>query len=514
LEASADWQTVTVRFGFDWFDAPPKFCSVGIFGPWIRDYQNTTDNGNFYIKFANISFKKNTYRSGAAYPEGEIAQLGDEFFRITSEDTGFGYPMVYGKHELRFAAPMPSGYSPTGVNVFWPAQIAAQWTQGHSDLTCMKTQPTLSYSTARGIVTWTKGDEMMWLRSEGYVAREATYKRPLLGPAKITMNYFPTFLTDVNGDGQIIDVFPWIYQNAVTKATALGTISDTHCFTKLQVRYSGETDWNTIATATKSTYGSTGSIASISGEVTGSVFFDMRLQVDGTRVGSSSDAVYDDRIFSLGVHSVDVEGFGIVDNEGNTVNIQHLSTTLNSSLITFTGQHKCVVEGEAPGTGMIVSSTGKYDNMNYETSDKRFKVNPQEAVPTVITCNTEKDKKVLGVVCDLWREGRLNNTFQLTDGTKSEEDYIPRYEINSLGEGGIWVSNIAGDLENGDYICSSNIPGYGMKQDDDILRNYTVAKITQDCMCDLESTDYDCKEVEDDGIVYKVAFVGCTYHCG
>ncbi len=53
-----------------------------------------------------------------------------------------------------------------------------------------------------------------------------------------------------------------------------------------------------------------------------------------------------------------------------------------------------------------------------------------------------------------------------------------------------------------------------MKQDDDILRNYTVAKITQDCMFDLESTDYDCKEVEHDGIVYKVAFVGCTYHCG
>ena len=99
-------------------------------------------------------------------------------------------------------------------------------------------------------------------------------------------------------------------------------------------------------------------------------------------------------------------------------------------------------------------------------------------------------------------------------GSGIDESLITRYEINSLGEGGIWVSDISGFLENGDYICSSDIPGYGMKQDDDILRNYTVAKITQDCYFDLESEDYDCKEVEHDGIVYKVAFVGCTYHCG
>ena len=50
------------------------------------------------------------------------------------------------------------------------------------------------------------------------------------------------------------------------------------------------------------------------------------------------------------------------------------------------------------------------------------------------------------------------------------------YKINSLGEGGIWVSNITGEINNGDYITSSIILGYGCKQDDDILHNYTVAK--------------------------------------
>ena len=86
--------------------------------------------------------------------------------------------------------------------------------------------------------------------------------------------------------------------------------------------------------------------------------------------------------------------------------------------------------------------------------------------------------------------------------------------INSLGEGGIWVCNINGNLENGDYITTCEIPGYGMRQDDDLLHNYTVAKITCDCDFDLESAIYICQEFEFEGKIYRRAFVGCTYHCG
>ena len=43
------------------------------------------------------------------------------------------------------------------------------------------------------------------------------------------------------------------------------------------------------------------------------------------------------------------------------------------------------------------------------------------------------------------------------------------------------MSNKNGNLESGDYIMSSSIPGYGQKQDNDSLKNYTVAKITMDC---------------------------------
>ena len=48
-----------------------------------------------------------------------------------------------------------------------------------------------------------------------------------------------------------------------------------------------------------------------------------------------------------------------------------------------------------------------------------------------------------------------------------------------------------------------------MKQDDDLLHNYTVAKITQD-----EDFTSEPINVMLDGVNYKMKLVGCTYHCG
>jgi len=83
--------------------------------------------------------------------------------------------------------------------------------------------------------------------------------------------------------------------------------------------------------------------------------------------------------------------------------------------------------------------------------------------------------------------------------------------INSVGEGAIWVCNANGNIENGDYIQSSNYLGYGEKQDDDLLHNYTVAKATMNCDFQLDSPLYECREIED-GI--RIAFIAVTYHCG
>jgi hypothetical protein len=85
--------------------------------------------------------------------------------------------------------------------------------------------------------------------------------------------------------------------------------------------------------------------------------------------------------------------------------------------------------------------------------------------------------------------------------------------VNGLGEGAIWVTNINGNIENGDYICSSSIPGYGRKQDDDLLHNYTVAKTTMSCTFELYTDKYKCEEFIVNGTKYRKAFIACTYHC-
>ena len=69
-------------------------------------------------------------------------------------------------------------------------------------------------------------------------------------------------------------------------------------------------------------------------------------------------------------------------------------------------------------------------------------------------------------------------------------------------------------FENGDYIQSSNVTGYGEKQDDDLLHNYTVAKITLDCNFEINSDEYECKEYVHKAQIYKKAYVPCIYFCG
>ena len=73
----------------------------------------------------------------------------------------------------------------------------------------------------------------------------------------------------------------------------------------------------------------------------------------------------------------------------------------------------------------------------------------------------KKDERVFGVVGNPQR----NN---------SRVDILL---INSVGEGGMWICNRNGNIENGYYTTSSDYLGCGEKQEDDLLHNYTVAKI-------------------------------------
>jgi hypothetical protein len=192
---------------------------------------------------------------------------------------------------------------------------------------------------------------------------------------------------------------------------------------------------------------------------------------------------------------------------------------------TFTGFHRNYTDDELFDAenpeifknsfiGCIVISSGKiktdYSAIEEEINEEDEKLNSkvewksaigkegifiEDALPIVKLSRIKKDKRVFGVVGD---PTRSNN---------SKERLI----INSVGEGAICVCNTNGNIENGDYIQSSDVLGHGEKQDDDILHNYTVAKATIDCNFELNSPYYECIE-RPDGI--RTAFIACTYHCG
>ena len=193
----------------------------------------------------------------------------------------------------------------------------------------------------------------------------------------------------------------------------------------------------------------------------------------------------------------------------------------------FTGQHKAIPKDAKllkcvrNYVGLIVVSSGSINSMIenedtgvFEMKRKMNGIDVNEAIPEVILSTLYKQKTVYGVISDGEDDEYYNSHKRSTgkncpDGQRPFQKKFPsqsssdrtikefswgawgtviqceeddnRLFINSVGEGGIWVCDEMGLIENGDYITSSNIPGYGCFQDDDVLHNYTVAKATMDC---------------------------------
>lgn len=190
--------------------------------------------------------------------------------------------------------------------------------------------------------------------------------------------------------------------------------------------------------------------------------------------------------------------------------------------ISLTAQHWVVINSEGqwiPGVtikpGMILSSDGTpWIFRDVET-----------AIPIVKLCSENSDKKVFGVLSSdfnaafdlgLWKHfnGIFNSMSKKQDMVNDPCNYSDnsnyfKARVNSGGEGKIWITNYNGNIQNGDYITTSEIPGYGMLQDDDILHSYTVAKCTQNIDWDNINTT-----IIFNGNEYKMCLISCTYHCG
>jgi hypothetical protein len=191
--------------------------------------------------------------------------------------------------------------------------------------------------------------------------------------------------------------------------------------------------------------------------------------------------------------------------------------TLYTILNSFTGLHRSFTNDElfdennpeifkdnyegriVISSGLIATQIGN-QNDGYDIKYDKEGIYVEDAHPIIQLSRTKKDKRVFGV---LGRKNRNNSNEK-------------RMIINGIGEGALWVCNSNGSIENGDYITTSDYLGYGEKQDEIFLCNYTVAKATMNCNFELDSPLYQCVEIDDVDInnnKIRIAFIAVSYHC-
>lgn len=157
------------------------------------------------------------------------------------------------------------------------------------------------------------------------------------------------------------------------------------------------------------------------------------------------------------------------NNVGGTVAYGRIAL---SKAYFFTGQHPIIVPShDLSGNhfGLIMSS-----DVNARGFVQPPVINDAHIVAKI--SDKANDKNVYGVLS--YYDFTIQCGYDAEIPTENPDGKI--YYANSTGEGMIYVCDINGSIDAGDYITSSNIPGLGMKQDDDLLHSYTIAKSVGD----------------------------------
>lgn len=166
----------------------------------------------------------------------------------------------------------------------------------------------------------------------------------------------------------------------------------------------------------------------------------------------------------------------------------------------FTGGHEVKLgEDFSKDTkeGLIVSVTGE----SQIRKDDKGEVSLSSTLPTIELSSLPNDPAVLGVFVgeqplpeDHWYKPKKEERFGV---------------VNALGEGRVLVTNANGYIQAGDYITTSSIPGYGQKQDDDILHSYTLGKATENVNWEKIT-----ETITFEGKVYKIYLIAVVYTSG
>lgn len=174
----------------------------------------------------------------------------------------------------------------------------------------------------------------------------------------------------------------------------------------------------------------------------------------------------------------------VIDGKGEFGNNIYVKGTM----LPFTGSHRAVAPLEVnyqPGEIIV-------DGQLYDEGDMSNTIYFAEK------SSVANQRGVIGVFLeDEFRQfedidGTITVTNWLDDGNK----YVL---VNAVGEGKVLVCGENGNISRGDLIVTSSMPGRGMKQDDDIIRGYTVAKAREDVVFSSETEE---------------KLVSCIYLCG
>jgi len=145
----------------------------------------------------------------------------------------------------------------------------------------------------------------------------------------------------------------------------------------------------------------------------------------------------------------------------------------------FTGVHDAAVQSS--------DYTAGNDSYNYGTIVKIVSTSsplPKKVAYVVGPTTSAEDKSAFGVYSGY--------------APPPDDPSGNSHQIFAIGDGHILVCNEGGDIEIGDYICSSGTRGHGKKQSSAQLYNYTVAKATE--AVTWENEDSNSK------------LISCTYH--
>jgi len=199
----------------------------------------------------------------------------------------------------------------------------------------------------------------------------------------------------------------------------------------------------------------------------------------------------------------------LFENDGNATNRYGVKIKCGTDDNSGTNYAVTIADGDGTNQGYITFSggtvsygafTGVHDaavqSSDYTAGNDSYNYG---TIVKIVSTSSPAQKKVAYVVGPT-TSAEDKSAFGVYSGYAPTPDDPSgnSHQVFALGDGHILVCNEGGDVEIGDYICSSGTQGHGKKQSSAQLHNYTVAKATEAVTWENEDSN--------------TKLISCTYH--